>query len=394
MFIWDLNDATAPYSVPNAPIFFIALTFILTYAFLKQSKMEGLAFEAKIMLWLLVSCAFCGVLMTPLRDDFYLKYFLSDAGVMFFFGIAFLACAGNRQKLESENTIKYIAILYSVFALIAYLSAAFNLRPEYWWHGRWDPPYCLLFAYLGLKIRLSHNMTTTIFYSILSAPALILSFSSGNRTQFFLALIFIAAPWANKFKFYAMLIFLIVTFYAFIIGGGGIGWVRVLIENSRFGLLRLDGDASLLGRFNELRDIWVHMVQLGNEWQLILGRGFGATWQQLTGISQENIIDNGPTIHYIHMGFVNLSYRYGIFGLALFSYFTWLIVRNVGVLYSTSTCFPLKFWYLSAVGFVVNFFVQNSMYDPPAVIGIAAFVTLNNKKYLRQAEVGFIRCLS
>ena len=86
MFIWDLNDATAPYSVPNAPIFFIALTFILTYAFLKQSKMEGLAFEAKIMLWLLVSCAFCGVLMTPLRDDFYLKYFLSDAGVMFFLG--------------------------------------------------------------------------------------------------------------------------------------------------------------------------------------------------------------------------------------------------------------------------------------------------------------------
>ena len=378
--IWDLNDATAPYSVPDATLFLGIVAAILAFAFVSR-KQWGAPVPAGLF-WMVVACLFVGALMTPLRLDFYAQYVLADAGTMVLFGVSLVVCAKYQDKLFTERTVVWFTAIYCVIAVVAYLSAAFNIRPEYRWHGRWDPPYFMLFAALALLVRFDRKSLFRFgLYAALLVASAGLALYSGNRTQFALGALFVALAWFSDPRAAAMMFMAVVVFFLFQqLGLIDFDPFAELFADTRFSLLEGGVDESLRGRFREVNDVWYHVANLNSPLQKLFGRGFGATWQQITSFARENVIDGSNTVHYIHIGFVNLGYRYGIFGLALFAYWVWIVASNVGVILSKRASIAERFWYLGAVGFVLNFFVQNSLYDPPAVIAMAAFAVWANQR--------------
>lgn len=384
--IWDINDASGPYSVPDATLFLTIVSGILGLALLKGNESWGPV--PKVPLFLSCACLLFGALMTPFRLDYYQQYVLADAGTMALFVLCLLISSKYYEKLFSINTVYWFAVIYSLIAVFAYISSSINLRPSYWWHGRWDPPYFMLFGALGLFLRYRRDSgLRVILYVALIAIMSGLALYSGNRTQFALGALFVILAWISDIRvMFSVFVGIVVYLLFYALGFVEFDVLSSVFEDTRFGLLDGGADESLLGRFREASDIWYHFTTLNSPAQSFFGRGFGATWQQITSFARENVIDGGRTVHYLHIGLVNLGFRYGIFGATLFLYWLWIVVINAKVMFSSKYSLEQRFWYLGGLGFLVNFFFQNSLYDPPAVMAMAALLVMNHRMRVLSRE--------
>lgn len=378
--IWDFNDASGPYSVPDATVFLVIVSSMMALGLLRGGS--NWAAIPKVPLFLSGACLIFGTLMTPLRLDFYQQYVLADAGTMVLFVLCLLVASKYYERLFNDRTVLWFTAIYSVIAVFAYIAATLNLRPSYWWHGRWDPPYFMLFGALGLLLRFRRKSAAhaAVYLGLLVAMSG-LALYSGNRTQFALGALFVALAWASDLRALCCILFgLILVLLSSALGVVRVDIVGSLFADTRFGLLDGGVDESLLGRLREANDVWYHITSLNSPLQTFFGRGFGATWQQITSYARENVIDGGRAVHYLHIGLVNLGYRYGVFGAGLFLYWMWVVAANVRILFTTSSTIADRFWYLGGLGFALNFFFQNSLYDPPAVIAMAALLVLVKRR--------------
>ncbi|WP_338719503.1 hypothetical protein [Devosia sp. XK-2] len=384
--VWDINDASGPYSVPDATLFLTIVSVILGIALLKGNETWGSV--PKVPLFLSCACLLFGVIMTPFRLDFYQQYVLADAGTMALFVLCLLVSSKYYEKLFNIRTVYWFAIVYSLIAVFAYISAVVNLRPSYWWHGRWDPPYFMLFGALSLLLRYKRDTGfTTFLYIALIVVMSGFALYSGNRTQFALGALFMVLAWISDIRvMFLVFVGVLISLLLYALGFFEFDIISSVFEDTRFGLLDGGADESLLGRFREASDIWYHFTTLNSPAQSFFGRGFGATWQQVSSFARENVIDGGRTVHYLHIGFVNLGFRYGIFGAVLFLYWAWIVVANAKVMFSAKYALEHRFWYLGGLGFSVNFFFQNSLYDPPAVMAMAALLVMNHRMRISSRE--------
>lgn len=369
LLIWDLNDASGPKAVPNAS-FFLAVV-VLIYSVAAFRRLGHQIVLPRVPVILVTACFVVGLVMIPFRPDFYLGYVMRDFGSLVFFLLCLVVAAMYRRELMTRRTVVWFVIGYSVIAVFAYFAAAADLRPDYWWNGRWDPPYYMLFAGLALLARYTSTVAQRVVMSVGLLVMLNLALLSGNRTQFLLGLVFVALSWASNHAMLYLMVLTSVT-YAFCLQIGIFEFnpLAGLLEGSRFALLESGADDSLNGRFSEVHDIWYHLTVLNSPWQTLLGRGAGAVWFPIT-----RYLEGAPAqVYYLHTGFSHMTYRYGLVGLSLFAYWVWVATRHVSIMFRADATIGEKFWYLGAFGFSFNFFLQNSLYDPPAVLAMAVLL--------------------
>ena len=148
-----------------------------------------------------------------------------------------------------------------------------------------------------------------------------------------------------------------------------------LIADSRFELLQEGPDESLLGRYLEVRDVWLNMT---NDWTTldwILGAGHGATFRPFYWYPERNM-KRGRT-HNIHFGPMLVFYRYGITGFVifiLFAAYAGIAVLRHGPRYARN----YEGWWaltvsLACIGAILTFLLFNALQDPVIAFTIAAF---------------------
>lgn len=371
--IWDINDATGPQAVPNATIFLGILSAIFMVAVLHRQS--ALVYLPRAPVALIFLCVTLGIAMVPLRADFYAQNILSDIGTLLFFLLCMVLAHQYMRELTSTRTVLWFVILYAVIAVVAYYAGIMNLRPAFYYAGRFDPPYFMLLGGLALLIRYS---TRGAMRLVATAPLLALfwlALESGNRTQFLLGLLCVFLAWAsNRPALFAMVTTAIG--YAFLnqIGVFEYNPLAGVLTESRFGLLTGGTDESLTGRFEEVTDIWYHLTTLNSPAQTVFGRGAGAMWEPVRRLRVP--VDANGYIYYLHIGFAHMTYRFGIAGLALFCYWMWAAAKNSGIIFDRESTVGERFWSLGAIGFSLNFFLQNSLYDPPAALAMAILLVM------------------
>jgi hypothetical protein len=383
--VWDLNDATGPQAVPNASLFLavVAVLFAVAVALRHRSSIV----LPSVPVTLIFGCLAVGVAMIPFRVDFAPEYVVSDVGTLLFFLLAMVLAATYLDDLTTERTVYWFVVVYSVIAVVAYVAATIDLRPGYWYGGRWDPPYYMLFGGLALLARYSGKAAGRLVASGLIVVMLGLALQSGNRTQFALGLLFIFLSWASSRP----------LLYGMLLGAVGFAFLRAvgvihydpftdLFAETRFSLLESGVDDSLAGRFSELSDIWYHITTLDSPAQTLFGRGAGALWQPIT--RTRVLVDPGGNLYYLHIGFAHMTYRYGLIGLGLFLYWLWVAIANLKRLFDSTSTVGERFWVLGAFGFSLNFFLQNSLYDPPAVVAMAVMLVAARQRIRRDPLSG------
>lgn len=371
LVIWDLNDASGPKSVPNASVFLILVAALFGLALAITSRPLRLAPRAPTILVML--CVVAGLAMIPFRPDFVARYVASDIGTLVFFLLAMVVARTFVDALTTERVVVAFVVAYVIIAVLAYIFAAVNIRPAYYWGGRWDPPYFMMLGGLSLFARHAKTLARRLVSTGLLGAMLVLGLTSGNRTQFALGTIFIVLAWASN----VLVMWLLTTVAVALAFLQQLGVISVdaltrLFDESRFSLLSGGADDSLMGRFREVNDVWYHVEYLNTPAQTLFGRGAGALWHPITrsldGVSGD--------IYYIHIGPAHLGYRFGIFGLALFAYVCWIALSRMRIAVSTERNIGEKFWYLGALGFCLNFLLQNSFNDPPATLAMAVLLAM------------------
>ena len=369
--IWDLNDATGPKAVPQASLFLGIVAALFLVAVVRRLRSRAVLPHAP--LFLVGGCFAVGIAMIPFRPDYHPEYVLSDLGTLAFFVLCLVLAALYREELTSHRTVVLFVALYIVIALVAYYAAVTDLRPEYWWNGRWDPPYYMLFGGLALLARYTDSLPKRLVSSSLLVAMLGLALFSGNRTQFALGLVFVALAWAsNRVMVFLMSLGFVAFLFLRQIGVITFDPFADLFAESRFALLEGGLDDSLLGRLQEVHDIWYYLTVLNTPEQTIFGRGAGATWHPIT----RELADAGGEIYYLHTGLAHMSFRFGALGLILFIFWLWVSVANLRIMFDAEATIGERFWCLGALGFSLNFFLQNSLYDPPAVLAMAVLLVI------------------
>ena len=166
--IWDLNDATGPKAVPQASLFLGIVAALFLVAVVRRLRSRAVLPHAP--LFLVGGCFAVGIAMIPFRPDYHPEYVLSDLGTLAFFVLCLVLAALYREELTSHRTVVLFVALYIVIALVAYYAAVTDLRPEYWWNGRWDPPYYMLFGGLALLARYTDSLPKRLVSSYSSSP--------------------------------------------------------------------------------------------------------------------------------------------------------------------------------------------------------------------------------
>ena len=376
--IWDTNDATGPKGVPHAGAFLAVVAVFLGLAVLGRRTPR--ASIPRPVLGLVSVCLVLGLLMIPFRQDFHTFYVAQDLGTLLFFILCLLYASKFEAELMSKRTIIWFTAFYIFISVVAYYSATRDLRPAFAWNGRWDPPYFMLMGGLGLLIREARVWAAKIIGLALMSGLFWLGLESGNRTQFALGVVFVLLAWASSVKtLFAMLASAVGLLLTVQVGLLHANPFAGLFATSRFSLLNTGPDESLQGRLLEVSDIWHHMTVTDSPWQTFLGRGAGATWVPIKRVLE----DNTGTAFYIHIGFANLSYRYGVFGFALFVYLVLKSFQCVRTLFFDGAGIGQRFWCLGALGFGLNYFLQDSFYDPPAVMAMAVVLVVGKRMWQR-----------
>lgn len=321
--------------------------------------------------------------MALFREDFYPGYVMQDVGTLVFFILCLVVAQRYAAELATYRTLVWFAAGYSLIALFAYAAAELVLRPEYWWNGRWDPPYYPVFGALALLVRYGNSMRHRVVSAVVMLPMFWLAFASGNRTQFLLGVICALIIWGTQVVFTWAAV-TVVTMAVLLNSMGLLSFVRLAsaVQDSRFSSLQGGADTSLAGRFSETSDVLTRIRYDNAALQTIFGRGHGAVWEPITrrleGLPSE--------VFYIHNGPTALGWRYGVIGLVLFAYFGWVAIRAGLLAAGRKATPPEKMWLLGALGFFVNYFFQNSLFDPPAVLAMAVSIRLVREIRQRDAR--------
>lgn len=374
-FLWDLNDASGPKGVPNASVFLFVMALLLGASVFRHrplvEKMPGIA-----LLWAMV---LVGGVMTALRSDFYPVYIAQDVGTLLFFALCIWYAAHNLDSLITWKTITWFTFAYCLIAVFAYVAASQNIRPEYFWNDRFDPPYYMLFAALAIISRYYPRKSYRILGWAITAPMLWLALQSGNRTQFALALLMLLLVWASRASvMYATVAVIALCAWLMSVGLIDFDFASSPLQQSRFS--SLGSDESLDGRLAEVDDVTYHIFNSDTAAQQVLGRGHGAMWEPIT---RDYSGGNPYEAFYIHIGPVALAYRYGILGVLFFLYTGWVAARSGWLAIGKGVRPTEKLWLLGSVGFFLNYFFQNSLYDPPAILALAVSLVIL-RRYDRQ----------
>lgn len=378
---WDLNDASGPKAVPSATLFLgiVAACFVGALVLSRRSA-QPISRKAEM---LVVACLVTGLVMIPFRPDFVARYVASDIGLLVFFLLCMVVASTFLDELTDTRFVAWFVGVYIVIAVVAYVAASVNLRPAYYWGGRWDPPYFMMLGGLSLFARHATTTPRRALSVALLLAMLVLGLTSGNRTQFALGVIFVVLAWAsNVAVMYVLGVATVAVVFLQQLGVISVGWLASFFDDSRFSLLSGGADDSLMGRFREVDDIIYHVEHLNTPAQTLLGRGAGALWHPITrsldGVSGD--------VYYLHVGPAHLGYRFGILGLALFAYWCWLALSNLRIALEKERSLGEKFWYLGALGFCLNFFLQNSLNDPPATLAMAVLIAITARDQTRRRQ--------
>ena len=371
LFVWDLNDGSGPKGVPTATLALFVVGALYGVAVLRRHSMRVSVPRAP--LFLVSAMLVIGTLMIFARDDFFRSGVLQDTGTLAFFILCLYIAQQYAEELMSYRTLVWFTVIYVAIAVFSYYAASLNLRPEFWWRGRWDPPYYPVFGALALLARYGRTFNHRVIAVLVTLPMLWLAFASGNRTQFLLGVICLLIVWGS----HVVVMWALATATALVaflasFGVVSLGSLTSLVQGSRFSSLESGDDVSLSGRFAETSDILQRIKYDDSALQTVFGRGAGAMWEPIT-----RRLDGLPDqVFYLHSGPTALTYRYGVLGVLIFVYFGWIAVRAGMLAVGSKATPPEKLWLLGGVGFFVNYFFQNSMFDPPAVLAMAATILL------------------
>jgi len=323
-----------------------------------------------------------GLAMIPFRPDFVAIHVFSDVGTLLFFLLCLVVASKYTHELTTQRTVYWFCVIYIGIAVFAYYAGVNNLRPGYWYDGRWDPPYYMLFGGLALFIRYGRNPVSRLLSGTALMLMLVLALQSGNRTQFLIGLLVAGLAWASNHTALFMMSVACVGF-TFVRSVGLVEFDPFdgLFAESRFSLLAGGVDDSLAGRIDELRDIWYHLTVLNSGEQTLFGRGAGALWHPIT--RTRVIVDANGDLYYLHVGFAHLTYRFGVLGLLLFLFWMLAALNGARALFTGTHSIGEKFWILGGIGFSLNFFLQNSLYDPPAVLAMAVLLVVVGRSVRR-----------
>lgn len=373
-FIWDINDASGPQAVPSAALFQVLVALIIGLGTIRLIRHGGGFVLPSGPVSIVLACLIIGATMGIFRDDFVFVYVASELGTMLFFVLAITYAAVDLPRLLNASTITWFCLLYSAIAVFAWFAASMNLRPNFYYGGRWDPPYFLLVVGLSLLARYAVTLRLRLGFAGLGIAMLVLSLYSGNRTQFLLSAILAGGVWASVLSVVAFGVLATLMLLLFSNGVPLPSGYSTALSSTRFSLLSGGADLSIQGRFAEVADIWVYLTERNSVAQTLFGRGLGALWQPIS--RTRLVLDAGGNIYYIHIGFVHMTYRYGVLGLITFVYWASFAAPAIRYFVGRQSGLAEKFWAAGAIGFVCNFFLQNSLYDPPVVLAMSALMVL------------------
>jgi hypothetical protein len=142
------------------------------------------------------------------------------------------------------------------------------------------------------------------------------------------------------------------------------------IEN----VARGESDDSLIARWEEAIDVVETLKREGSPLTYVVGFGHGATYAPQTSFVSRNITPDGR-VHNIHIGPLMILFRYGLIGLALY---TWLILAVVRTLSrrvrDQDTIHQVRCGFaLVCLGFLMEGLMFNVLVDPLFAISLAGF---------------------
>ncbi|NVJ49961.1 MAG: hypothetical protein HWE11_06210 [Gammaproteobacteria bacterium] len=276
---------------------------------------------------------------------------------------------GSRGLLSEYGKL---LLLLCIFLLIIQVGLVVAGSP--FQNGRFNPlsPFflSLLLVYANNKKIFSFD----IFYLIFSI-VLILTFMSGERTSLIL-LIFILMALKVIFSRYNIYFKLSIFAFFFVLFVLSIPYV---VEMSRFSILTSgEVDGSLLQRYNEVFDVYLHIRHTWTPFDYLLGEGHGATYLPVFSFSESNILPSGM-VHHIHATPVIIFFRYGIVGATIFLAILFSLVKRFSRFSSLSN--EQKVVCLSMGCYLQSALFRNVLVDPFFVITlILYFGNFKNEK--------------
>ncbi|QNB47101.1 hypothetical protein BR63_12760 [Thermanaerosceptrum fracticalcis] len=387
--IYSILDSLLSRGVPYWRVSYgIVFMGVLIVTLVKLARMRVVKIDDLIYLTSSMILICLPIISIFLQDVVFLKYVIGDfVTILFPVVLVFLGRIDSKMFLD-----RGLNKLLFAFMLLASLIAPFNdlwgglVRGE----NRYDPPHVVLIAATWVLLLFEQRNKRKIFFIILLLLYLSLSYFSNVRTSiltwFIGALIFlyIRGFRLGRIRFSTMFIY-VSMLLIFIFGLLNIDTTSLInnmyleLKTTRLHTI-VEGktDESFMGRLMEVKDVIKITKMEGSVLNILIGHGYGATFTPYYSYPEPNITEFG-LVHNIHIGPVQMFYRYGLLGLFLFLYISFNIFKNIIInkrLYDKNLLNPIVLIYnLSLIIYFINFMLFNILIDPAFSYCLAGFLT-------------------
>lgn len=309
-----------------------------------------------------------------------LTYFIGDLMILTFLLALLLASHVMPELFESRvNRVILLSFLGLAMIVAPVVQAVLPANDQI------VPPHMFLMAATWAGVAMVHDGRARSLLIGLLVLELLLSYYSGQRTNVVLWVVFglIVFVLRSTIRQKALALLGVMAIGVVLLGAATdvprqlareVG--ASVIADTRFLQLQDGPDESLLGRYLEVRDVWLNMTHDWDTGDWILGVGHGATFRPFFWYPERNM-KNGRT-HNIHFGPMLVFYRYGVVGLGVFLAFAVYVGVRLMRSGGRHKRDPDGWWDLTVdvacVGGILTFLLFNALQDPVIAFTIAAFL--------------------